>query len=389
MKYIQRSLLILFSMVFLCMICPKTISASEVSTEASSTETSSTETSSTETPSEESTQPDTNTTEEVKDGGMVESLSVSISKKGFRPSKENYLRIKSYINTGYQLSDVRLRIYNKKGKYVFQKKFKNTYGGFLDYKWNGKTSKKNAAGLAAKKYVKNGTYTVEIYVTPKNPNIPKSTKTYKFKVSSKAASGKAGLSAAKTVPIFTGNAKVDYMAEKICKSAGIKSSQSESEKVRLIYHWMTINQKHVHYYEGGNFKTYYKLKSSTKKINKYKKASDKRYKKGKIIYNYDTALAYEQWCMERRIGVCTDHAAIFKILCNHVGIEAGICSGYYLNRNGTKAGHSWNYAIVDGETYYYDVDVEIQNYGKGQGDYYWYQKNRTDAEKTHEFHSEE
>jgi len=34
----------------------------------------------------------------------------------------------------------------------------------------------------------------------------------------------------------------------------------------------------------------------------------------------------------------------------------------------------------------YDVDVEIQNLGKGQGDYYWFQKTRQEAEKTHEFH---
>ena len=78
--------------------------------------------------------------------------------------------------------------------------------------------------------------------------------------------------------------------------------------------------------------------------------------------------------MQKRGGVCSDQAAIFVILCNHVGVDAGVCNGYYKNLDGTRAGHSWNYAIVDGKKYYYDVDVEIQNYSKGQGDYYWYKK---------------
>ncbi|MCD8077335.1 MAG: hypothetical protein LUE63_02955 [Lachnospiraceae bacterium] len=81
------------------------------------------------------------------------------------------------------------------------------------------------------------------------------------------------------------------------------------------------------------------------------------------------------------------NAAIFQILCNHVGVEAGICSGYYLNRNGTTAGHSWNCAVVNGVTYYYDVDVEIQNYGKGQGDYYWYKKTKSQSKKNHQYES--
>lgn len=327
------------------------------------------------------------TAERKTDGTMVESLSVSIGKKGFNPSKDNYLRIKSYIDTGYEVADVRLRIYNKKGKFVFEKTFENTTGGFLDCQWNGKASKNNEAGVA-RRYVKKGTYTVEVCAIPLDPNMPISMRKYVFKINKKAPAGQAGIAAAKTLPILTGDAEVDYMAEQICKAAGVKSSQSDAEKVRLIYHWMTLNQKHEHYYEGGNFKKHYKLsKAATKKkIAAYKKKTDKKCKNGKLIYNHDYDMIRREWCMERRIGVCTDHAAIFKILCNHVGIEADIHGGYYLNRNGTKAGHDWNSAIIDGVTYYYDVDVEIQNLGKGQGDYYWFQKTRQEAEKTHEFH---
>lgn len=319
------------------------------------------------------------------EGTDVESLTVSAGKKGFHPSKGNYLVIRSYIRMEEGTADLCLKIYNKKGNFVFQKKFKNRTGGSFSYRWKGKPSKKNAAGVSAKKYVRQGTYTVELSVLSKADQLPTAQKTCRLKISKKAPAGKAGLMEAAGIPILTGDPEVDYMAEQICKSAKVDKTQNQSEKVKRIYHWMTVNQKHVHYYEGGTFKKYYNLASSRKKIDAYKKTTDALYKNGSLIYNYDQALIQRKWCMERRIGVCTDQAAIFKILCNHAGIQAGICSGYYLNRNGTKAPHAWNYAVVGGRTYYYDVDVEIQNYGKGQGDYYWYQKTRSEANRTHKF----
>lgn len=309
---------------------------------------------------------------------MVEGFTVSCSKKGYCPGKGKYLHIRANINTGYQPATVRIRIYNKKGKYIFQKKMKNITGGTIDYKWNGKPGKKNEAKVSSKKYAKKGKYTAEVYVIPQDKSLLVSQKTLSFKIVSQST----GMPA---VPILTGDPEVDYMAEQICKNAKIKDSLSDDEKVRLIYHWMTVHQKHTHYYEGGSYKTYYNLSSSAKKIKSYRKKTDKLSEQGELIYNYDYDMIRRKWCMERRIGVCTDHAVIFKILCNHVGIEAGVCSGYYLNRNGSKPPHSWNYAVINGVTWYYDVDVEIQNYGKGQGDYYWYKKNRAEANRTHQF----
>ncbi len=218
---------------------------------------------------------------------------------------------------------------------------------------------------------------MEVCAIPQDPALPASSKTVSFQIASQDN--------LKGVPVLTGDMEVDYMAEQICKEAGIKDSLSDDEKVKRIYHWMTVNQKHAHYYEGGSFQTYFNLASSKKKIKAYRKKTDQLSENGELTYSYNYDMIRRKWCMERRIGVCTDNAAIFQILCNHVGVEAGICSGNYLNRNGTKPPHSWNYAVVGGVTYYYDVDVEIQNYGKGQGDYYWYKKTREQAEQTHRF----
>ncbi len=312
------------------------------------------------------------------EGGIIESMSVSPSKKGFCPGSGKTLKIKATVGALPEAMTVRIRIYNSKGKYILQKSFKNSLGGAIEYKWKGKPGKKNEAKASHKKYAKKGTYTAEVCVLPQGESIPAATQTIRFKIVSKAASDEG-------VPILTGDMEVDYMAEQIIKDAKIKDSMSDDEKVRLIYHWMTVNQKHVHYYANGSYQTYYKLASSKKKIKSYRKKTDKLYQQGELDYSNDYDMIRRKWCMERRIGVCTDHAVIFKILCNHVGIKAGVCSGYYLNRNGTKPAHSWNYAVVGGVTYYYDVDVEIQNYGKGQGDYYWYKKTRSEAERTHQF----
>ena len=313
----------------------------------------------------------------AQEGGMVEALTVVPGKAGFCPGKGKSMQIKAQVNTNGAAATIRIRIYNNKGKYIFQKKYKASLGGYIEYKWNGKPGKKNKAKASYKKYAKKGKYTIEVCVSPQDPSLPVSTKSISFKITSQDN--------IKGIPMLTGDAEVDYMAEQICKEAKIKDSLSDDEKVKRIYHWMTVNQKHVHYNGSGAYQTYFNLASSKKKIKAYRKKTDNLMASGELTYSYDYDMIRRKWCMERRLGVCTDNAAIFKILCNHVGVEAGICSGYYLNRNGTKPPHSWNYAVVGGVTYYYDVDVEIQNYGKGQGDYYWYRKTRAEAERTHKF----
>ena len=64
----------------------------------------------------------------------VDSLLTGISSKGFHPSKRNYLSIRAGVsfNTEQDLEgtaiNVRLRILNKSGKYVYEKTYKNIGG---------------------------------------------------------------------------------------------------------------------------------------------------------------------------------------------------------------------------------------------------------------------
>ena len=115
----------------------------------------------------------------------------------------------------------------------------------------------------------------------------------------------------------------------------------------------------------------------------------KKWVNGSIVFDSSMSFYDTPYNMARQMGVCTDNALCYKILLAHVGVQSGLCDGYYLNRNGTKAGHTWNWVLVDGTKYYYDVDVEIINYGNGQGDYYWYKKSLASSKNTHEYLSTE
>lgn len=323
----------------------------------------------------------------------LDSIVLSAASKGFHPSNGNYLPIRAMMSIQRNYYEqgrisLRLRVKNKAGKYVFQKTFtaesSDTCFSFY-YKWNGKASKNNTAKVKAGSYVKSGTYQIELYLTVQDRGYVKSAvKTKSIVISKKAPAGKKGVSAAKKVPVFTGQANIDYMAEMMIKSAGVKSGMSEDQKVKKIYHYMTKYFKHRHDIYSGKYKVYYNLNQLQAKIRSYRRQTEKKVRQGKLIFDYERGYDTE-YCMQIRSGVCSDHAMIFAILCKHVGVDAGVCSGYYKNRNGSLAGHSWNYAVVNGNTYYYDVDVEIQNYKKGQGDYYWYKKTKSQAKKNHVF----
>ena len=339
----------------------------------------------------------------------IDNLFVGVGSKGFHPSSGNHLAIrisvscntKQYFDGEIQL---RLRILNKSGDYVYQKVYsniggKNIWGDSITswenktiyLNWNGKASKANTAGVKYASFVPDGTYRVEVFYYAKDNSSKEYVKTIakkkSFKVSSKAPSGKDGVAAATTIPEYTGVDEIDYMAEKMITSAGIKTIMGQDEKVRRIYHWMTVNFKHKHADEFVKAKTYYDVTSAgaKKKIQAYKKQTLQNYRKGKLIFRTSFWDSYQIPYMQKRGGVCSDQAEIFAILCRHVGVDAGVCNGYYKNLDGSTPGHSWNYAVVNGRKYYYDVDIEIQNYGKGQGDYYWYKKTLAQAKKNHVF----
>ena len=348
-------------------------------------------------------------------------IETTCPQKGFHPSKGNYLCIYSEIldpdlkNNYYNgvfymwesaLFRNQLRILDSNGKCVHKvyekdnttvdahSKTSNSsaYQKLLSYTWDGKADKNNEAGLKSGAYVPDGEYTIEIthfFSNSKNNPFYTTSATKKFTVSRSAPGGTKGLKAAKKIKFYTGNATCDYLAEDMLKQAGVKANMSDDKKVEKIYTYMVKNFKHTDNYDSIKLK--YNLKKLDPKIKAYEQKTQKMFDSHQVLHNYvtnDFMLSFLQDCMARRGGVCTENALMFKIMCQHAGIQCYLCNGYYLNLNGSKKGHSWNKAIINGKAYYYDVDVEIQNYKKGQKSFHWYKKTYKQSTKNHKYDSQ-
>lgn len=332
----------------------------------------------------------------------------------------------TYTTSSCKNLKMRIRVLNSKGKYVYQQTLTSlSRRGTKKLVWDGKASAGNAAKLTAGDVVPNGTYRVEVYLSGKaGKRTRTATKRTSFKVSRKAetpAETKPAVTPSDnntTVPAegmdttasgvarLTGDAELDYMAEMMLREAGVTASMSAEQKVQQIYYWVSHTFRHVHD-NHTNYKKVYDLNALSGEIQAYKASTDRLVAEGKAQYvrliycsgiKYSTGAYTDSrhisiqntvklW-FNSRVGQCNRTADAFMILCNHAGIEGGVCAGYYLNSNGTRSGHYWNWLRLNGEVYYYDVDVQLQNNAKGfRHPYYerWYKADRAMALRYHQF----
>ena len=323
--------------------------------------------------------------ESMYTGTRVISVVPVTTSAGFNPSSGNSLEMRTtYALPTSGTIRVRFAILNSKGEWVYKKIYNAVSGNFMIRYWNGKPSSGNKAKLSTSSYVPDGTYTLAV-TTFTTSGVAKSRRTHSFKVSRSAPSGKSGVTKRSLKPAYVGYGCMDYLAELMIKAAGVKSTDSANAKVKKIYAYMTKNFKHVH--DLSTRAEQYKISKLTTAITNYNAEIYKACKNGHSSFMYPSWVKSEQTSMIRRGGQCNDHARIFDILCWHVGVPAGYCTGYYKNSNGTLAGHYWPYAIINGTKYYYDVDIEIQNLGKGQGDFYWYKWSQAKADTKYIFNS--
>ena len=319
-----------------------------------------------------------------------------------------------YTTSSYKNLKLRVRVLNSKGKYVYQKTLsglKNS--GSKTITWNGKASAGNTAKAAKNKIVADGTYRLEVCLSGKKGKKTSSVtrkSTFKIARTAKQTVTLETVSYTDKAPAgvsrLTGDAELDYMAEMMLKEAGVEESMSAEEKVRTIYYWVSNAFSHVHD-SYANYPKHYDLETLTDQIQAYKNTTDI------LVRNNEAAYVKQTYCsgiklapaaytdtlcknfqntaklwFNARVGQCNRTADAFMILCNHAGVEAGVCAGYYLNSNGTRSGHYWNWVRLGEEIYYYDVDVQLQNNARGfKYPYYerWYKADRTMALKHHLF----
>ena len=62
--------------------------------------------------------------------------------------------------------------------------------------------------------------------------------------------------------------------------------------------------------------------------------------------------------MLKRTGNCAHYAALFALLLSHLGFDSRMIHGQFINMDGSTAEHTWNYVLVDGTYYWFDIRID-------------------------------
>ena len=256
-------------------------------------------------------------------------------------------------------------------------------GGTIRYnlKWNGKASAGNSAKLKKNSVVPDGDYKASVMlkcVRAKGTKKPKK------------ATGSAAFKVDNTVfyydpvtgtviPRYTGTPEIDYLAELMLEEAGVKLDMPEEMRVKLIYNYLTVHFRHL--VDISNVKPAYNLTALSSEIAAFRKQTKKKAAAGQITIS--NKWSGELNHMVKRAGRCNNNSAAFCILCNHAGIKCKRIVGKVFSGK-TQMNHFWNSAVVDGVTWYYDIDVEIHHYnGSGVSAFSQYRKTLAQSKKNH------
>ncbi len=123
-----------------------------------------------------------------------------------------------------------------------------------------------------------------------------------------------------------------------------QSFQTEEEKARVIFMWIAHNIR----YDCAKFKNppRYNVSASTKEelVQKRRELEEKEMAKS----------------LKGKRGVCSDYSAIFKAMCDAVGLESVVILGdardfYRPYRNNQNNSHAWNAVKIDGKWHLMDA----------------------------------
>lgn len=203
------------------------------------------------------------------------------------------------------------------------------------------------------------------------------------------------------VPILTGYAKVDYLADQLLKEIPT-AGKSQIEQIRAVYDWIIL---HCNRYDWDGT-TYYDESAVEAAVPSYENTMEQRVFQGKAVirkemepywsidnggnYSFDAnyVVAYKaDQMMLKRTGDCVDYSALFILLLGHLGFDARMIPGSFINSNGTRVSHKWNYVLVGGKYYWFDIRMDHALYvRKGKIPYTYFMIEDTSVwEKTHEW----
>ena len=171
------------------------------------------------------------------------------------------------------------------------------------------------------------------------------------------------------VPILIGYADVDYVAEQILAEIPT-AGKSASGQIQAVYDWIVANCK-----RSGWDGTYYVDEQAVQvAAQEYGQTMQNQIDAGKAVIrtemeNYwmtegesggtfsidsNIYVAHMAWnMMLTRTGDCTNFSGLFIVLLGHLGYDCRMIGGDFINNDGSHVMHKWNYALVDGQYYWF------------------------------------
>ena len=206
-------------------------------------------------------------------------------------------------------------------------------------------------------------------------------------------------------PILSGHANADYMGWKILQTLPLEG-KSDKEKIRLVYDWIIKNNDRYASGRPAHF-SQEELDATwdlvAEKGNEALAAGecllrDPLYSIPEDAYiediywemGYDDSLymAYRgASLLQFGCGDCIDFAGAFAIMTGLLGYECHLVSGAFINGDGSMVAHTWNYLMLDGEYYWFDIRIDHAEYlRRGRIGYYYFMEPSTQKwERQHDW----
>lgn len=179
------------------------------------------------------------------------------------------------------------------------------------------------------------------------------------------------------LPIYLGHLQADYLAEQILQEIPT-NGLSEKAQILAVYDWIIANcdrdqwdgQRHfdeaaVSAASQGEFATWCSNKVQKGQILIRRELKEESgtppgaydFTTFVMDSNYNVA-SYAYEILYKRQGNCAHFSALLALLLSHLGFDSRMIHGEFINMDGTVIEHTWNYVLVDGRYYWFDVRID-------------------------------
>ena len=173
--------------------------------------------------------------------------------------------------------------------------------------------------------------------------------------------------------IYSGYSSTDYAVDKLLSKIQV-NGKSKVEQIRTVYDWIIKNCSRE---EGGKPPLYVFSKQDDAAIESYSNNVFNQVEYGKAALRLDLASVfntpgfaddmfgisfYAESMIENGSGNCMHFSSLLAVMLMHLGIDCHVIDGYFINADGSEVIHKWNYALIDGRYYWFDVRMDHANY---------------------------